>query len=940
MNLFQSPARLSALLLCSCLLASPRKSSAQPLPGDPRNLTGRLDNGVTWIYRPHANPPGKMSIRMHVRTGSLNESDAQRGLAHFLEHMAFNGSEHFPPGALIPYFESIGMKFGAHLNAYTSFDETVYMLDLPNTEPAQVEKALTVMSDYAFRASLLAEEIDKERGVVLEESRGGKGVQQRLRDRLWPELFAGSRFAERLPIGRDEILATAPRAEFVDYYRAYYRPENVTVVLVGDAASDAYVPLIQKWFGEYNPDGNPRAPQKADFKLFKEDRALVVTDPEMAYTHVQLLNLLPGPPPTTNVALARRELVDYLGNWIVNRRYDDRVKSGQASYRQAYAGVSDFFQEAQLVEASATGEAADWPKMLAELIAEVKRAREHGFTRRELDLARSQILASVERAARTESTRDARSLAAAIVASVNDREPFLSAQQDLELYQQLLPGIALDEVSAAFKSNFAPGTFAHVLTMPDKDRSLVPAREEYLAKAKAAWAQEVSAPQEEEAIRSLLAALPEAGRVVDRSFDPDLGITSVWLDNGVRAHHRFMDYRKDTVYLSICLAGGTIEETATNAGVTGVAALIVNEAATARHSSGQIRDFMTGKNIRVSGGSGADHFAITVTGSPLELETGLQLAHALLIDGRLEEAAFHNWKLATLQQLEQRERLPQFKAAEALEDLLSNGDPRRTYETKAQVEAQSRERAQAWFDRLRREAPIEVAVVGDIKEEDAMNLVRRYVGSLPKRPRTAGHLQPLRHSPRPPGPLERNVRVDTVTPQGVAITGFAAAEGRQTSETRALDLAQNILTSRLIKRVREELAIVYSISAQNVPSWIYTDAGRFFSRAACAPTNAAKVIQEVNAIFAGFAKTGPTDEELANAKKQFANSLDTELREPTYWFGVLRNLTLRDRNLAAEKTIRDDFQHFTAGQIREVFAKHYTEPRQFRVTALPVASEQ
>lgn len=910
-------------------------AGSRPLPTDPRILTGRLDNGVTWMYREHDNPPGKMALQMHVRTGSLNETEAQRGLAHFLEHMAFNGTEHFPPGKLIDYFESIGMQFGAHLNAYTSFDETVYMLYTPDTNLEQIDKALMVLSDYAFRASLLPEEIEKERGVVLEESRRGKNAFQRIRDKLWPELYAGSRFAERLPIGKDEILATAPRDEFADYYRTWYRPENITVCLVGDVKAEPIIPLIQKWFGEAKAVAPARPPRGPEFKRFTHERALVVTDREMAYCQAQLINLLPGRPPTVTVEQARTDLLEYLGGWIMGRRYDDRVKKGLASYRSAGASVSDFFHDALQVSALATGEPHEWSSMLEELIAEIKRARAFGFTERELALAKKEILAEAERAVRTEPTRDARAILSEMIRAVNDRTPILSAQQNLELYQELIPSVTLAEVSGAFRTNFTPGAFAYVLTMPEKEAVPVPARGELLDKARAAWAQEVQPPAEDLEVTRLIESLPKPGHVTERATEPDLQITSGWLDNGVRFHHRFMDYKKDSVLVSISLAGGQIEETKDNAGVTQVAQLAVDEPATSRLASTKIRDLMTGKNIHVSASGGGDTFTIHISGSPVDLETGLQLAHALLTDGRIEESAFKNWRLATLRQLEQRERFPQFKAFEATEHLLSGSDPRRVPITKDRVAALSLAQGQAWFDRLRREAPVEVAVVGDIQLEQALPLMARYVGSLPKRPRTAAHLRPLRRSPRPSGPLERLVKVDTVSPQAVVVTGFAAAEGRQWEDARALDLARLILTSRLVKKVREELSLVYSISAQNVPAWIYEDAGRFGTSAPCDPANVEKVHNQVHQIFREFAAHGPTDEELANARRQMHHSLDTELREPGYWLGLLRTHDLHGRDLSVEKRIREIYQSFTAEQVRAAFSKFYLPARTYRVTAIP-----
>jgi len=293
--------RLTVVGLLPALMVWVAPALAKPLPVDARIITGKLDNGVTWMYREHANPPGKMAMMIHIDAGSLNETDQQRGLAHFMEHMVFNGTKHFPPGKLIPFFESIGMEFGADLNAFTGFDQTAYMLFLPDTEPDRMDKSLMVLSDYAFGALLLDEELDKERGVILAETRTGKSAEQRMRDKLWPELYKGSRFADRLPIGKEEIVANAPRSEFVDFYRTWYRPENLTVLLVGDAKPDGILPIVEKWFGEYRPQVPARKPKGPEFQPFTKQRAMVVTDPEMSRCEVHMTNIRPGRPPTTTV---------------------------------------------------------------------------------------------------------------------------------------------------------------------------------------------------------------------------------------------------------------------------------------------------------------------------------------------------------------------------------------------------------------------------------------------------------------------------------------------------------------------------------------------------------------------------------------------------------------------------------------------------------------
>ncbi|MBN2445518.1 MAG: insulinase family protein [Phycisphaerae bacterium] len=928
---------LAALLLTLTTLTAPL--AAEPLPSDSRILTGTLDNGVKWMYRQHDNPPGKMSLMIHVDAGSLNEVDEQQGLAHFMEHMMFNGTEHFPPGELVPFFERIGMEFGADLNAFTGFDQTVYMLFIPDTKTETIDESLMVLSDYAFRALLLEEEIDKERGVIMAELRSGMSPQQRMRDKLWPELFEGSRFAHRMPIGKEEVITGAPRSEFVEFYQTWYRPENVTVLLVGDRAPDDVIPLVKKWFGDYKSPLPPQPAPGPEFKPFNKPRGIIVTDPEMTSCELMISNLRPARPPVTTVEQWRDELVEGIGGWIIGRRYRERVDKGEATYREASAGVHDFFGDATLVEAVAEGEPMDWHKIVDEVVAEIKRAREFGFTQHEMELVRKEIIAGAERSVRTESTRPARSILMAILSAVNDGVPVLSAQQELDLCNKILPTIELAEVNKVFTEHFTPGTFACVLQMPEKEDIEVPTRDELLAAARQAWEQEVTAPKAKADAGDLLAVLPTPGKVVESTIDADLGITSAWLSNGVRVHHRFMDYKKDAVSINMALAGGTIEETKDNAGVTSVAMLAFRQPATNRLASTDIRDLMTGKNIRVGGGgrgmrAGGDSFDLSIQGSPEDLEAGLQLAHALLTDGVIEQSAFDNWKLESLQRLERMKTMPQFQAMQAMADLLSNGDPRRMFTTEDIINHQTIEEGQAWYNRLCRTAPIEVAIVGDITLEDAMPLIERYLGSLPKRDRSPS-FDGLRKTIRAEGPLSRHVEVETITPQSIAMAGFVAAEGRAVQDRRALELASQILSTRLIKSIREDQGLVYSIGAMYRPSWIYDDSAQFMAGAPCEPGKAELVAEQVHAMFDEFAEQGPTEEELSNAKKQVANNLDTQMREPGYWADILEHYDLHGRSLADEKVEKEAFEAITGDQVRDAVRKYNQPARRFTVTAVP-----
>lgn len=921
----------AALWLALVTMAGSARA-ADKLPSDSRNETGVLDNGVHWIFRAHDNPPGKVALMLHVETGSLNETEQQRGLAHFMEHMMFNGTQNFGPGELIPYFEKIGMEFGADLNAFTSFDQTSYMLFLPDTKEETIREGLEVLSDMAFHALLLPDEIEKERGVVLEEKRAGSNAGQRIRDELWPRLFSGSRLAARLPIGLEDVLKHADREQFEDYYRTWYRPENMTMIVVGDTTKEKVVPLIQRWFGQTQDLPAAREAKTPELKPFTEQQAIVVTDPEQSGCDIQVIRLAEGKPPTTTVAQLRDDLVTEIANWIVSKRLDDLRKQGKVSYLRAGVSTQSLLNDGVIAAGSATAEPKDWEKALSDLLVEISRARAHGFNQRELDLAKKELTADAERSVRTESTQNARGLLMQINASIADEEPVLSAQQYLDQLNTLLPTIKLDDVTKRFDALFQPSQFAFVMAMPSS--ADVPSESDVLAAARAALARTTEAKAEQKTADAILATLPTPGKVVDTKTDSDLGVTHAWLSNGVRVHHRFMDYKKDTAYITISLVGGEIEETADNAGVTQVALLAVNQPATSKLSSTEIEDLMTGKNVRVRAGSDRDSILITVSGSPKDLESGMQLAYALLTDGKIEQPAFDTWQQQQIQQLNFVSRLPQFRGFAAMVELVTGNDPRLTFPDVERVEKQTRDAGQAWFDRIRKTGPIEVAVVGEIEQDEAMKLVTQYVGSLPERPRTAD-LGKLRTVDRKAGPWERHETVQTITPQGFAAAGFIGPEAGNTDDRRAIEAAIQVLSSRLVKRIREDLSLVYSIRAFYQPSWAIRGVSLVAAGSACDPANAKQVTDEVQSIYGDFAKNGPTAEELENAKKQIVNNLDDQMKEPSYWLNVLQTLDLHHRDLALEKTRRDSYNDLTPEQVRDVFSKYYQPDQRLVVTAVP-----
>lgn len=932
------PLVLSAIGLVG--MTAPLLAGEDPLPKDPNNVYGKLDNGMAYIIREHKNPPERIAVYLHVQTGALNETPKQNGLAHFLEHMAFNGSKNFAPGELIPYMSKLGMRFGADSNAHTNHQETVYKLFMPDVKDETIEKVMTIMSDFAQGLLLLDGEIDKERQVILEESRARKSAGERLQKKWLREVFAGSRVAVHDIIGDEAQIATFPRAEFEDYWNTWYRPENMTLIVVGDVKADRIAGEIKKTFGDFKARGAARKYPGAGIKPDTQGRALVLSDPEQVMCQVQMISIKPGRPPMRTFADYRYNELENIGTWIVGRRLREMVDRGEAEFRGANVSVGDYFNETIVPTAIAFGQPEDWNKMLDQVVMEVSRAIEHGFADREFELAVQETISDAERAVEREPTRDASAVIGLTSRKLGRSEPLLSASQELELKQRVLKDATAKDAHRVFVENFKNSAYTYVLMVPEKQEGLeLPSTEDLLAAARAAWSRKTEAPKKETTTESLLAEQPKPGKVANQTTDKDLKITTATLANGVIVHHRFMDYKKDEVMVQVVMPGGAIEETADNRGISEAAEVAFSKPATGRLDSTQIRDLMTGRKIRLSGNMAIDTTTLSLNGSPTDIEFGMELIYALLTDGKVEAAAIDNWKKLRLQRIEMMQKVVQGHLRKAMDETIFAGDVRLTELTAKQVEKITPEAAQAWLRHITEKAAIEATIVGDISLERALELATKYLGALPGRSSDFAALDSLRKLKRDAGPYTKDVVFETVTPKGLSLAGYIGCEEKDTTDRRGLTMLSRIISERMIKRLREEEQLVYSIGCQSQPARGIPGLGLFLAAAPVDPENAGRLADEILEMMQAVVKEPPTDEEVETAAKQLITSLQKTMEEPNFWLGQLAETTYRGRKLDELKELPGVYETFTAKQLQEIAGKYITKEREIRLVVLPATEK-
>jgi zinc protease len=929
--------RLAVLLLfLAAVVAAQTFNLQDTIPFDKAVHTATLPNGLVYFVRHNDRPAKRVSMRLAVKAGSMNEADDQRGLAHLIEHMAFNGSAHFKPGELISYFESTGSRLGPHVNAYTSFDETVYMLELPTDKPEIVAKGLVALADFAGGLTLSPEEIDKERGVVIEEWRGGLGAGSRIRDKQLPILFYKARYAERLPIGKPEIIRTAPPERLRSFYDTWYRPDRMAMIAVGDIDASEMEKLIKDSFNGLKARGADAPQPDRTVPIHSETLVSVVTDPEVTSSNVQILRKRPRES-ESRVGDYRRQLIERFVDEMLDERFGEISRKPDAKILNAGAGNGSLSRTVSTFTMGATVPDGRLEDGISALGTEAKRVREFGFSASEMDRAKKRLLAGYERAYSERDKTESGSFAAEYARYFLDNEPSPGIEYEYKLVQQLLPAITVNEASAMAKALLADDSRVIVAISPQKPNIRIPTDGELQAALAAANAAPVAEWVDASLGRALMERPPAPAPVTSRRTLENLGITVVKFANGIEAWLKPTDFKNDQVLFTLEAPGGTSLASSDDYPEASLSTGFVGLSGIGGFKALELQKLLAGKIASARAYASLSSHGISGSAAPAHLETALQLLHLTFTAPGNDDEAFTLLKRQLEAMLANRGRAPAQIFGEKLSQVNTSNHYTAQPLTTERLATLNREKMLGFYrDRFSNAADFTFFMVGTFKVDEAVPLVAQYVGSLPAKGESSSHHRDVGvHFPD----AAQRVRVEAGRePRGQTVISFFADPPADPMEQERVSEATTVLETALRDILREELGQTYTVSvglAQLLPQ---RGAGHIQVRFGAAPENletmTARVMQELKRLQ----DEGPSVDLTNRAKESARRSYEVALKQNDYWLRRLETVHSLGRDPAEILTRTERIDAVTPQILQEVFKQYFPSDRSTIVTMVPATA--
>jgi zinc protease len=904
----------------------------QTLPVDAQITVGTLSNGLRYYIRANKMPENRAELRLVVNAGSVLEDNDQLGLAHFVEHMAFNGTKRFAKDEIVKFMESIGMRFGPSLNAFTGFDETVYMLQVPTDKPEVMQKAFMILEDWAHNLSFDPKEIDKERGVIVEEWRLGRGANARMQDQQFPVLLSGSRYAERLPIGKKEIIESFNYDALKRFYADWYRPDLMSVIAVGDFDKAAVEGLIKEHFASLPATVTPRLRPTYGVPDHPETLYAIATDKEATMTMVAVYNKLPLRDPTT-VGAYRQEIVEQLYTGMLNRRYSELAQKPDPPFMGAGSGLGLFVRSKEAFTLSAMVKEGGIERGLDALFTEADRVSRFGFTPTELERQKRDVMRNYERLFAERDKRPSATLAAEYMRNFTQKEPIPGITLEFELCKRFLPEITLDEINKLGKEWTSERSRVVLASEPQKEGLAVPDGPKLAAVIKSAVGKEITPYVDTAGDQPLMEKLPESGKIIKATTKDAYGITEWELANGVKVVLKPTTNKQDEIVFRATSPGGTSLASDQDYVAASTAGQVIASGGLGKFNAIELRKVLSGKVASVRPVIGELEEGISGSASVKDLETMFQLIYLTFTQPRADPAIFGVLTAQMKSMLANQKASPDFAFNEALQMALTQNHLRARPMTPEMVDEMNLEKSFAFYkDRFADAGDFTFVFVGSFEPATMKPFVEQYLGALPSSHRDETWKNVGITSPK--GVVQKTVKkgMEPQSQAAIVFTGPFKYTQEQRIAIRSLSL---VLDTRLRETLREDLSGTYGVNAGYSYAKYPEEKYSFSISFGCNPERTEELIKAVFREIETLKANGPTEKQANDAREAQLRDLETNMKQNSYLLAQIYLKYQQNEDLKDFFGLPEFYKELSATMIHEAARGYLNTNNYVQVTLFP-----
>ncbi|RPI06164.1 MAG: insulinase family protein [Ignavibacteriae bacterium] len=918
----------STIILHAQLLIQPD----QRLSPDPKILIGQLDNGLRYYIRENHKPEKRAELRLAVRAGSILEDDDQQGLAHFDEHMAFNGTKNFPKQEIIDFLEKSGIRFGADLNAYTSFDETVYMMQVPTDSPLVLKKGFQILEEWSHDVSYDDKEIDNERGVVIEEWRLGRGAEERVSMKHIPVELYQSHYADRLTIGKKEILESCTHDALRKFYRDWYRPDLMAVFAVGDFKKEEIEKLVKEHFTHLTNPLHER--ERRQFPVPDNSGTLVsiATDPELTRTSVDVIFKRDTSGQST-AADYRREIISSLSSAMLNARLRELLQKPNPPFLYAYNYDGRFIGPKCAYYLSAGVKENSILGGLEAMVREAFRVKQHGFTGTELERQKVQMLRGMENAFDERDKTESRRFVDEYIRNFLIHEPIPGIEVELNLYKQFLPGITLQEVNTQVRDRMKEGNRVMTISAPQNDSVKVPTEAEVLSVMNNINAETLDPYIDNVSTEPLLAHLPAPGSIVEEKTIASLGVTELKLSNGARVILKPTDFKNDEVLFSAYAAGGTSLIPDSNYLSATIATSLIQQSGIGSFDATALQKKLAGKIVSI--GPSLQQYSEGFTGrtSPQDIETLFQLVTLYATSPRRDSAAFSSLMTRYHAMLQNRSVSPEAAFSDTFQVTMGNYHFRARPWTNAMLKEIQFEKALSIYeDRFADFSNFIFFFVGNLNVDSIKPLIQEYLASLPSL-RRQETWKDIGIEP-PKGIISKQVRKG-IEPKSSVVLAFNGPFEWSQQNRYMFNSMLEVLNIKLREVLREDKGGTYGVGASGSPSRIPRKEYDISIRWGCDPV---RVDELVNTVMQQIdsAKLKPFDPVyIEKVQETQRRGYEVNLKQNGFWMSNLRAYYSNDENLEMMLNYPKLVDNLNAAAIQSAVKKYFDMRNMVKVVLVP-----